>query len=188
MRRLSIALFLLSLAAPVQAQQDLTITISWPDMSDNEDGFRVLQCVGQGCTPNQRIWGDQPPNTTTLVDQIGGDPGGRVICYQVEAFNAGGASKNPVQCITTPPVVKAPNAPGPASVSVTVNKPGPQSMMIDPCASGFALKAGSPAIDAGEYIAGHHCPAAGRNVGQWPSGCVEWNGKAPDLGACEFWG
>jgi hypothetical protein len=47
---------------------------------------------------------------------------------------------------------------------------------------GFRLARGSPAIDSGELIAGFHCPAPGFN----DSGCVEWFGKAPDLGACEY--
>jgi hypothetical protein len=40
---------------------------------------------------------------------------------------------------------------------------------------------GSPLVDAGEVIAGYHCPAAGPGDGS----CVPWQGRAPDLGAFE---
>lgn len=43
-------------------------------------------------------------------------------------------------------------------------------------------KPGGPVIDQGAWIAGFHCPAAGPD----PSGCREWAGQAPDLGACEY--
>lgn len=48
--------------------------------------------------------------------------------------------------------------------------------------SGFSLRPDSPAIDAGEFIPGFHCPAPDPGDGN----CVEWYGKAPDIGACEF--
>ena len=55
---------------------------------------------------------------------------------------------------------------------------------------GFVLQSTSPAIDQGELIAGFHCPAAGSALSQARqadgSYCVEWYGKAPDIGACEF--
>lgn len=47
---------------------------------------------------------------------------------------------------------------------------------------GFLLSSQSPAIDAGA-LTELHCPAAGLN----PSGCIEWFGVAPDVGACEYW-
>ena len=40
----------------------------------------------------------------------------------------------------------------------------------------------STLIDAGEVIPGHHCAEEGPN----PTGCVEWFGQAPDIGACEY--
>ena len=49
-------------------------------------------------------------------------------------------------------------------------------------AAGFLIGPDSPAIDTGLLIAGHHCPAPGPD----PSGCVEWWGAAPDIGACEY--
>jgi len=39
----------------------------------------------------------------------------------------------------------------------------------------------SGAIDAGALVAGHHCPKPGLDA----SGCKEWFGAAPDIGACE---
>lgn len=48
--------------------------------------------------------------------------------------------------------------------------------------NGFLLQPDSPAIDAGYLEPGLHCPTAGLN----PSGCLEWFGAAPDIGACEM--
>jgi len=50
------------------------------------------------------------------------------------------------------------------------------------CEAGFLLAPDSPAIDQGALIEGFHCPAPGPD----PSGCVEWSGAAPDIGACEM--
>jgi len=48
--------------------------------------------------------------------------------------------------------------------------------------AGLLLAPDSPAIDQGAFIEGFHCPAPGPD----PSGCVEWSGAAPDIGACEM--
>ena len=55
-------------------------------------------------------------------------------------------------------------------------------LSLTPFCDGFRLAPDSPAIDAGEWIAEIHCPTAGYNN----SGCVEWFGDAPDIGACEY--
>jgi len=49
-------------------------------------------------------------------------------------------------------------------------------------AAGLLLAPNSPAIDAGLLIPDFHCPAPGPD----PSGCAEWSGAAPDIGACEY--
>jgi hypothetical protein len=43
-------------------------------------------------------------------------------------------------------------------------------------------KPGDTLMDKGAWIAGFHCPAPGPD----PSGCQEWSGAAPDIGACEY--
>jgi hypothetical protein len=65
--------------------------------------------------------------------------------------------------------------------------------------TGSILLPTSPAIDYGVIIEGFHCPLPGSSVNQpkimlptgspdaWlQSNCIEWYGKAPDAGACEF--
>jgi F5/8 type C domain len=49
-------------------------------------------------------------------------------------------------------------------------------------AAGLLIGPDSPAIDTGAFIPGFHCQAPGPDS----SGCVEWYGKAPDAGACEY--
>ena len=46
----------------------------------------------------------------------------------------------------------------------------------------FGLKSTSVLIDAGTIIPGYHCP----NPGPDSSGCREWYGSAPDIGAFEY--
>lgn len=48
--------------------------------------------------------------------------------------------------------------------------------------AGFLLQKTSDAIDQGAWEAGLHCPESGPN----PTGCMEWSGKNPDIGACEM--
>lgn len=55
-------------------------------------------------------------------------------------------------------------------------------LSMTPFCDGFNLSPDSDAIDQGAYIEGFHCPAPGFD----DSGCVEWFGSAPDIGACEF--
>lgn len=55
-------------------------------------------------------------------------------------------------------------------------------------AAGFLLQPTSEAIDNGALIPDFHCPAAGPSsqLNSNGSPCVEWYGKAPDIGACEY--
>lgn len=46
----------------------------------------------------------------------------------------------------------------------------------------FALAVGSPSIDAGLYIDGVHCSFPDDNGGSSLTGCIHWNGSAPDVG------
>lgn len=97
-----IYLLLIALLAAAQTQS-LQVTLTWaPNSLHNEDGFRIYQCVGSGCNPQDIISPDLAPGVTSYLDQIDNDPGNRVICYQGEYFNAGGKAKGPVGCITTP--------------------------------------------------------------------------------------
>lgn len=62
------------------------------------------------------------------------------------------------------------------------------------CAEGGLLQEGSPAIDKGEPMTGHHCPKPGSAKNQprvlvagWlDSPCQEWFGQGVDQGACEY--
>jgi len=60
---------------------------------------------------------------------------------------------------------------------------GDGNFFIDPSCLGIeeVTRAGR---DLGELIPGFHCPKAGPGDGS----CVEWYGKAPDIGAIEFKG
>ena len=196
---LKLALFMALIASTAHAQtQNIDVTLTWaPNPLKNETGFRIYQCVNQACTPNENISGDLAPGTVKYVDHIFNDPGLRVICYQGEYFNSAGTAKGPVGCITTPAVTVPPQAPGPFSFDVKVilaglsRIPGSTNGWTDglyswfgppACDQGWLLSPGSPAIDAGELIPGFHCPQPGPSL----AGCVEWAGKAPDIGACEY--
>lgn len=99
-------IFLLLSAPALHAQSThppLQFELLWKDNSSNEDGFRIEQCVGVGCTAFKAIGQPTPANATSYVDTIIGDPGNRTICYRVKAFNAGGeTSPSNVACMITP--------------------------------------------------------------------------------------
>jgi hypothetical protein len=48
--------------------------------------------------------------------------------------------------------------------------------------AGFLIQKDSDALDQGAFIDGLHCNHPGFDT----SGCVEWFGSAPDIGACEM--
>jgi hypothetical protein len=48
--------------------------------------------------------------------------------------------------------------------------------------AGFLIQKSSDALDAGVAEPGLHCDNPGYNT----SGCIEWFGRAPDIGACEM--
>jgi hypothetical protein len=50
----------------------------------------------------------------------------------------------------------------------------------------MSLASDSPAIDAGLLVSGKHCAQSDDNGGSGLSGCIHWNGTAPDLGFKEF--
>lgn len=198
---LKILLLALLATAPTQSIQ---VTLTWaPNQLKNEDGFRIYQCVGAGCNPQDVISGDLAPGVSSYLDRIDNDPGNRVICYQGEYFNAGGKAKGPIGCITTPPVVPVvspPQAPGPFQFNIQVIPANSAAIHIPGSTNGWmqgryswfgpkeCLEAGylpapgSPAIDGGVLIPEIYCPQPGPSL----AGCVEWTGKSPDIGACEL--
>jgi hypothetical protein len=109
---------------PPVVGQTVKYNVSWKDNSNNEKGFRVEQCVGQGCTNFVHIHGDLPANTTTLQDTIVDDPGNRVICYRVKAFSGQTESKpTNTACVTTPPIGGGSEMTPPSSATVTLVSP-----------------------------------------------------------------
>ncbi len=59
----------------------------------------------------------------------------------------------------------------------------PQFLSTNPSSPDFLRPApNSPAIDNGTWIQGYHCTSPGPNS----SGCREWYGSAPDIGAYEY--
>ena len=57
--------------------------------------------------------------------------------------------------------------------------------------AGLMLRAGSPAIDRGTFVAGFHCDRADDAPVPYPANdpnCVHWRGAAPDIGAYEYGG
>jgi len=82
-----------------------SLQLSWTDLSDNEDGFKIERRLGQiGAFTEVGQVGE---NITTYIDTT---PDGQVYCYQVKAFNIAGEVAGAVAC--SPIVVIIPNAPG----------------------------------------------------------------------------
>src|SRR3989442_4574672 len=73
-------------ATPVSGSQ---INLTWSDNATNEDGFRIEQCQGAGCSAFVEI-ATVPANVTTYQDA--GLTLGTSYSYQVRAYNAAGTS------------------------------------------------------------------------------------------------
>jgi hypothetical protein len=65
-------------------KQQIHLEMSWKDMADNEDGYRVYRAGDLIAT--------LPPNATTYIDNWVGDLWWPVVIYSVRAFNAVGES------------------------------------------------------------------------------------------------
>jgi hypothetical protein len=61
-----------------------TMTLSWEDTSENEDGFRIYRITGD----HKTMIAEVAPNVTRYVDKNAP----RDACYVVTAFNAAGES------------------------------------------------------------------------------------------------
>lgn len=66
-------------------------TLSWSDMSNNEDGFKIERsCTGEA---NFTEVGRVGPNVTTFANQLDNTVlGGKTCAYRVAAFNSAGNS------------------------------------------------------------------------------------------------
>lgn len=66
------------------------IDLSWTDVADNEDGYRIERCQGIGCSNFAEV-GSAPANATTFINNIGVAQN-QFYSYRVRAFNASGSS------------------------------------------------------------------------------------------------
>ncbi|HEY0994970.1 MAG TPA: fibronectin type III domain-containing protein [Gemmatimonadaceae bacterium] len=85
------------------------IDLSWADNSDNETGFRLERCTGNGCT-NFSLLTEPGVNVRSYADQ--GLAPATTYCYRVQARNGAGSSTWAVGCGATDPApIAAPKAP-----------------------------------------------------------------------------
>lgn len=119
MKRFFLLLFLFLTAPLFAATQDLNITITWADNSNNEDGFKVQMKAGAGSYA--QVGSPTGPNVTTFSTVVASDPGGVQYCARVVAFNsAGDAAPGPEGCGTSPGLVVVPTPAGPATIVINV--------------------------------------------------------------------
>jgi hypothetical protein len=130
--------YLIAAYAQTAPTQTVNVRLNWVDNSTNEEGFRIRQCVGQGCTSFTTLATPVAANMTTYTDVIKNDPGNRTICYQVVAFNSAGSSPpTNTACLTTPAIVLVQVPGGPTGVvatvmTVTVDLPGVPPLQAQP--------------------------------------------------------
>jgi hypothetical protein len=76
-----------------------SVTLSWADLSTNEDGFEIWRCMGSGCVAFVLV-GTAPANSPAFLDQD--LQPGTTYRYEVRAANRGGGSRftPPVQVTT----------------------------------------------------------------------------------------
>jgi hypothetical protein len=97
---------------------DTQINLSWADNANNEDGFRIEQCSGTGCTTFTEI-ATVGPNVTTY--QNTGLSASTTYRYQVRAYNVTGNSNysNIASATTTPAPPGAPSGLTATTISST---------------------------------------------------------------------
>ena len=85
------------------------VDLSWSDNSSSEDGFRIVRCIGTGCTNFSEIFA---PEANAVAHNDTGLAALTVYRYRVLAFNAGGNSTySDIAEVTTlaPPAPAAPS-------------------------------------------------------------------------------
>jgi uncharacterized protein YgiM (DUF1202 family) len=73
---------------------EIEFTITWQDMSNNEDGFYLYR-------DNNRV-GELPPNATQMSDTYIVRTGGKTIVYYVVAYNSLGQSQSEILSLANP--------------------------------------------------------------------------------------
>lgn len=116
MKKLSLAILLCVLAVvtvvyAATPTQTVNVQGMFTDNSNNETGFHLYRCAGQGCDPTIRVT-TLPANSTSFTDILVNDPGGQVYVYGLSAFNDAGESTKSTAVYTSPMIVVIPNAPG----------------------------------------------------------------------------
>ena len=126
MKRLLIVLIaVLVVPAVCSAQTTYKATLTWVDLSTNEDGFKIERCTKAATDPictNQvpfAVVGQVAADVVSFVDQPIG--AGMSHCWRVKAFNAAGDSlPSPTACATAPSAPTVPAAPGTLQVVITI--------------------------------------------------------------------
>lgn len=104
MRRI-LALLLAAFSLQLSAA---TVTLTWQDNADNEDGYRLERATGTGSFVE--LAGSLPPNTSTYVDATA--TAGTSYSYRVRCFNTAGDSPySNTATIAIPPLATLPAAP-----------------------------------------------------------------------------
>ncbi|MBX3173688.1 MAG: fibronectin type III domain-containing protein [Gemmatimonadaceae bacterium] len=81
------------------------IELAWTDLSDNESGFEIARCAGDGCTPTAVV-ATVGANVTSYLDEA--LTPGETYAYRVRAINGAGTSaysEPPQQAITNVPSI-----------------------------------------------------------------------------------
>lgn len=133
MKRFLFTLIFLALALPLwAATQDLRLTTTWTDNSNNEDGFKVELKIGAGA---YSVVNTTAPNQTSFSIDVLGDVGNVSYCMRQVAFNsAGDAAPSAEACQTSPQiiVVTVPNSASGTTLLIEVLKIDPQGVVGKP--------------------------------------------------------
>jgi predicted phage tail protein len=66
-----------------------SVRLTWTDVANNEEGYKIERCTGSGCTNFSQI-ASVPANTTTYLNT--GLRKATTYLYRVRSYNAGGNS------------------------------------------------------------------------------------------------
>jgi hypothetical protein len=149
------------LILPLTTAEAAQLTLTWNDMSGNEDGFHIERKPGNGGM--YALLANVGAGTTGYVD--GTVTGGSAYCYRVSAYNTAGDSpfSNEACGVATTPLTYA----------VTVTKSGAGSGTVASSPAGITCGTDcSENYASGKSIALSATPASGSTFTGWSGACA----------------
>lgn len=115
--------FCLGLAGPLSAAESLTVTLSWTDTADNEEGFRVYRRPETAPAPAPLLVDLPTVDLAQYMDTVPDST--QRYCYQVTAYNAYGESGRSNEACSQTVSELLPRAPTNVQITIQISVTNP---------------------------------------------------------------